>query len=153
MTPGRLWMTVAALIFSAASVVHAQTISVSGNPGLLRISTAIAGSEPTSVSDATRTFTISTPSPGNNKYQVLLSLNANMPVNVTLNGTLAAPSGSGSTSNGAVALDVTPRALLVNIKKNFNGTAAITYQLVATAAAGVVANQTRTVTLTITTYP
>jgi hypothetical protein len=140
------------LLFSAGAV-RAQTISVSGNPGLLRISSAIAGSEPTSVSDATRTFSIVTPNPGNNKYQVLMSLNANMPAGVTLNATLAVPAASTATSNGAIALDVTPRALLINIKKGYTGTAATTYELVTTAAAGVVPNSSRTVTYTITLYP
>lgn len=140
-------------LMASAGAVRAQTISTSGNPGLLRISAAVAGTEPTSVSDASSNYTVTTPAPGNSKYQVLMSLNANMPANVTLNATLAAPAGSAGTSNGAIALDVTPRAMVINIKKNYTGTASITYQLVTVAAAGVIPNQSRTVTLTVTTYP
>lgn len=153
MDPRNRFVLIAALVLSSSRALCAQTVSVSGNPGLLRISTAVAGSEPTAVSDAASTFTISTPAPGNNKYQVLMSLSANMPANVTLNATLAAPPGSAGTALGPIALDVTPRALLTGIKKNFSGSGAITYQLVATAAAGVIPSSSRTVTFTITTYP
>ena len=146
-------LLLAALVLTSIRALGAQTVSVSGNPALLRISTAVAGTDPTSVSNAVTTYTVTTPSPGNNKYQVLMSLNANMPAGVTLSATLAAPVGSNGTSNGAIALDVTPRSMVINIKKNFNGTASITYQLVATAAAGVIPNSSRTVTLTATTYP
>jgi hypothetical protein len=143
----------ALLLIASTRAVGAQTVSVSGNPGLLRINAAVAGTQPTSVSDATRTFTVTTPNPGNNKYQVYMSLNANMPAGVTLTATLAVPGGSTATSNGAIALDVTNRAMLVNIKKGYTGTAATTYQLTATAAAGVVPLSSRTVTYTITLYP
>lgn len=149
----RDYMLLAALMLTSVRAVRAQTISTSGNPGLLRISAAVAGTEPTSVSDASSNYTVTTPAPGNNKFQVLMSLNANMPANVTLNATLAAPAGSAGTSNGAIALDVTPRAMVISIKKNYTGTASITYQLVTVAAAGVIPNQSRTVTLTVTTYP
>jgi hypothetical protein len=144
---------IALLLITSSRAVRAQTISVNGNPGLLRVSSAVAGSEPTSVTDATPTFSIVTPNPGNNKYQILMSLNANMPAGVTLNATLGIPAASQATSNGPVALDVTPRALLINIKKGYTGTAATTYQLVATTAAGVVPLSNRTVTYTITLYP
>src|SRR5258707_273182 len=107
-------------MLSSIGAIGAQVISVSGNPGLLRISTAVAGSEPTSPApDASRTYTFTTPNPGGNpKYQILMSLDANMPANVTLTCTLTAPAASG-TSNGAIVLDVTPRAMVINIKKNF----------------------------------
>lgn len=145
---------VVALLLSSSGALCAQTITVSGNPGLLRISTAVAGTELAPVTDASRTFTITTPTAGGAvKYQVLMSLNANMPANVTMSATLAVPAGSAGVSAGVIALDVTPRAMLTAIKKNYTGTAAITYQLAATTAAGVVPNTSRTVTLTITTAP
>ena len=79
--------------------------------------------------------------------------NAHGTVGPTLSATFAAPTGSQATSSGAIPLDVTARTMVYNIKKNFSGTAAITYQFDATVAAGVVPSTTRTVTLTITTYP
>ncbi|HEX7939872.1 MAG TPA: hypothetical protein VF483_12870, partial [Gemmatimonadaceae bacterium] len=69
----------AALVLPSIRALGAQTVSVSGDPALLRISTAIAGTDPTPVSNAVTTYTVTTPAPGNNKYQVLMSLNANMP--------------------------------------------------------------------------
>jgi hypothetical protein len=154
MTRSRFAAVCALLLISSIRALGAQTISVSGNPGLLRISTAIAGSEPTSVSDASRTFTVNTPTGGGNaKYNVSMNINANMPANVTLTATLAVPAGSAAVSSGAIALDVTPRLVLTAIKKGYSGTAATTYQLTAIAAAGVVPNSSRTVTYTITLAP
>ena len=144
-----------ALVLFGAGAIGAQTITVSGNPGLQRVSAAIAGSEPTAPApDASRTFTVTTPSvAGNQKYQILMSMNANMPANVTLTATLGVPPGSQGVSTGAITLDVTPRALLTSLKKNITGTASITYQLTATVAAGVVPLTSRTVTFTVTTFP
>jgi hypothetical protein len=145
----------ALLLMASTGALGAQTITVSGNPALLRISTAVAGSEPTAPApDASRTFTVTTPNPGGNtKFQILMSLNANMPANVTLTATLGIPPGSNGVSTGAIALDVTPRALLTTIKKNITGTASTTYQLTATVAAGVIPLTSRIVTYTVTTFP
>jgi len=150
----RTLVAVIALVLSSTRALGAQTVTVSGNPALLRISTAVAGSEPAAVSDAVTTFTVTTPAGGGNqKWQVTMSLNANMPASVTLTASLAVPLNSQGTSNGAITLDVTPRAMLINVKKGYTGTAATTYQLTATAAAGVVPLSSRIVTYTVTTYP
>jgi hypothetical protein len=151
---GRSLAILIALVLTGTRAIGAQAISVSGNPGLLRISTAVAGTEPVAVSDAASTFTITTPAGGGNqKWQVTMSLNANMPAGVTLTASLAVPLNSQGTSNGAITLDVTPRAMLVNVKKGYTGTATTTYQLTATTAAGVIPLTSRTVTYTVTTYP
>jgi hypothetical protein len=139
-----------ALMLTGIRALGAQTITVSGNPGLLRISSAIAGSDPTSVSNAVTTYTVVTG--GSNKtYAISMQLNANMPAGVTLTASLAAT--TGATSLGAVALDVTARQVVTGIKKNTNATRSITYTLSAPATAGVVANSSRTVTLTIAQFP
>lgn len=145
-------LLIALTLMLSAGAVRAQTVTVSGNPGLLRISSAVAGSEPTSVSNATTTYTVDTPPSPNTKYQVTAQLNANMPAGVTLTANFAA-AGAGAVSLGAVALDVTARQMVNNIRKNITATAAITYTLTATAAAGVIPNSSRIVTLTILTYP
>ena len=61
---------------------------------------------------------------------------------------------SGATSLGSVALDATTRDVATGLSAS-TGSAlqSITYTLSATAAAGVVPAQTRTVTLTITSAP
>src|SRR5690349_5937430 len=97
------------LLIASTRAIGAQTMAVSGNPGLLRVSTAVAGSEPIAVSDAVTTFTVTTPAGGGNqKWQVTMSLNANMPAGVTLTASLAVPLNSQGVSTGAIALDVTP---------------------------------------------
>lgn len=128
----------------------AQSLNVSGDPGLLRVSAAIAGSEPLAVSNATTTYTVSTGNP-NRLHKVTAQLSAPMPPGVTLTASLAAP--PNATSLGPVALDATPRDVVNNIERRTNSTQSITYQLNATVAAGVIPNSSRTVTLTIVQQP
>jgi hypothetical protein len=122
----------------------AQTISVSGSPSALRITTAAAGSPPTAVSNSATTYSVT---------NVLLprkitaKLNSDMPVGVTLTITLAAP--PGATSLGAVTLTTTAQDVVQNIGLGTFSNLAITYQLSATTAAGVVASASKTVTLTV----
>jgi hypothetical protein len=85
------------------------------------------------------------------KKQITAQLNANMPAGTTLTATLAAP--AGATSVGAIALTTTAQALVINIPRGIIATHSITYQFSATAAAGVIPNTSRTVTLTLINYP
>ncbi len=140
----------AVLLIMGSRAAFAQTLAVSGSPGLLRINSAVAGSQPISVSNATTTYTVVTP-PANRLYNVTARLNAAMPAGVTLNATLAAP--TGATSLGPVALDATARNVVTGITRNTTATRGITYQLSATVLAGVVPNSSRTVTLTIVQAP
>lgn len=140
----------AALLVSGGGAARAQTMAVSGSPGLLRISSAAAGSQPVPVSNSTTTYTVSTPNPSRT-YKVTAQLNAAMPVGVTLTATLDAP--PGATSLGPVALDLTARDVVTGIPRRTDATQAITYQLGASVAAGVVPNSSRTVTLTILQAP
>jgi hypothetical protein len=142
---------VLAVLVLCARAAFAQTLTTAGTPGLLRINTAVAGSEPIAVSTSGGTYTLTTPTP-NRTYAITGQVNANLPTGVTLTVSLAAP-GQGSVSLGAVALDVTGRNLVTGIRKNMSVTQSITYQLSATAAAGVVPLSSRTVTLTIIQYP
>lgn len=129
---------------------RAQSVSVSGNPGLLRVSTAIAGSEPLSVSNATTTYTVTTGNP-NRPHRITARLSVPMPVGVTLTASLAAP--PGATSLGPVALDATDRDVVLDIPRRTDATQSITYMLSATVAAGVVPTSSRTVTFTIVQQP
>jgi hypothetical protein len=140
-----------ALMFGVRAV-SAQTLSVAGTPNLLRISGAVAGSQPNGVSSTVgiTTYTITTPT-ANRTYAITAQLNANMPAGVTLSVTLNAP--PGAVSAGAVPLDVTAKNTVTNIGKNLNSTQNIVYSLSATAAAGVVPNSTRTVTFTVIRFP
>jgi len=141
-----------AVLLVLSKAAFAQTIAVSGSPALLRISTAVSGSAPTSVTNATTTYTVTTPFAGNPTYKVTAQLNAEMPAGTTLTATFAAPA-IGGTSTGAVALDMTARDMVTGIPKKANNTQGITYTFSATAAAGVVPFTSRTVTLTILVFP
>jgi hypothetical protein len=146
--PQRLLTPAAAclLILLGTQALGAQTLSVSGNPGLLRVSSAVAGSQPTPVSNSATTYTVTTPVP-NRTYKIMARLSAPMPPGVTITGSFAAP--PGATSLGAIALDNTDRDVVTGIPRNTNATLTITYQLAPTAAGGVVVTSSRTVTLTI----
>ena len=73
-----------------------------------------------------------------------------MPTGVTLTMTLDPP--IGATGMGPVVLDAIARDMVVNIT-GVNSTHAITYQLTATVAAGVVMPGSVTVTFTLDNYP
>ena len=142
---------VTALLLLGSRAVGAQTIVVSGNPGLLRINTAVAGSQPASVSNNSTTYTVVTPNPAGRTYKITAQLNSPMPAGVTLTATLAAP--AGATSVGAVALDMTARDVVTGIPRQTNATRSITYQLSATVLAGVIPSSNRIVTLTVLRFP
>jgi len=102
------------------------------------------------VSNATTTYTIKAK---NSACGVTAQLSVAMPTGVTLTVTFAAC--GGGTSYGPIALSTTAQAVVHGVSTSGNGTCggAITYQVSATAAAGVVPLQTRTVTLTEVALP
>ena len=143
-------LTIAALLTMVGRAAFAQTLSASGNPALLRVNTAVAGSEPIAVSNSSTSYTVTTPNP-NRPHNITAQIDANMPVGITLTVSLAAP--PGATSLGPIALDVTARDVVTGIPRRANSTHGITYQLAATVQAGVVPLSSRTVTLTIVQAP
>lgn len=121
-------------------------IAVSGNPGALVISTAAAGSAPTSATSSTTTWALTT---NETNKKVTASLSSALPSGVTLSLQLAAPGASASA--GSVALGTSAVDLVTGIGTLNASGLAVTYTLSATAAAGVVPSTTRTVTLTLVT--
>lgn len=146
----RLLLLAALASIPGVRAVGAQTIAVSGNPSLLRVSTAVAGSEPIAVSNSTTTYTVTTPNP-NRRHKVVAQLNTAMPVGLTLSAMLDPP--PGATSLGPIALDMTARDVVTGIPRNTNSTQGITYTFTASVAAGVVPSTSRIVTLTIVRGP
>ena len=118
-------------------------IAFGGSPSLV-VNSATAGSNPSSVT-AAGTWAVTTNQSG---AKITGSLNTAMPAGVTLSVNLAAP--SGATSAGSQSLSTTAVDLVTAITKVAQGSMSVTYTLAATAAAGVVASTTRTVTYTIT---
>ena len=147
-----------ALVVVAAPVVQAQTatqtvtfavnainqIAFIGAPSLT-ITTAAAGSAPTSVTDATASWAVTTNQTG---AKITASIPSAMPAGLTLSSSLGAP--TGGTSAGFLSLGVTAVDLVTGITKLAQGSLGVSYKLDATAAAGVVVSATRVVTYTIT---
>jgi hypothetical protein len=139
-----------ALLSVAVGAAQAQTLSVSGNPGLLRVSSAIPGSEPMAVSNTSTTYRVTTPTQ-NRPHKVTAQLNAAMPVGLTLSATFEPP--PGAISLGAIDLDMTTRDVVTDIPRRIDSTQLITYTLTASVLAGVVPPSSRIVTLTIVQAP
>ena len=119
-------------------------ITVAGTPSLL-INAATAGSAPTSVTSSGNTWAVTTNQTG---AKITASIASAMPTGVTLSANLAAP--TGATSNGLLALGTTSTDMVTGITKLNASGLSLTYQLSATAAAGVVTSATKVVTYTIT---
>jgi len=121
-------------------------ITVSGDPAALIINAATAGAEPDAVTDATTTYAIT-----NNvlNKKITGDLDSAMPANVTL--TIALVACDTAVSAGTVDLtDGNAHDLVTSIDLVADAAGnTITYTLDATVAAGVLASDTRTVTLTI----
>lgn len=118
-------------------------IAFTGNPSLV-VNTALAGSDPSSVSTAV-TWAVTT---NQSNAKITASLNAALPANVSLTVSLSGP--TGATSAGPQPLGTTSVDLVTGITRVAESALGATYTLSATAAAGVVASTTRTVTYTIT---
>jgi len=118
-----------------------NTISVSGSPSLT-ISAAVAGSAPTSAT-ASGTYAITT---NESNQKITAAIDAAMPSGVTLAVLLGAPAGASASS---VNLSTTAQNAVTGISTLNASGLSVGYTLSATAAAGVVAQGTRTVTYTI----
>jgi hypothetical protein len=123
-------------------------ISVSGNPGALIINAATAGSDPDPATDNSTSYNVTTN--GANK-KITGYLDAVMPANTALNLTLTAP--TGGTSTGQITLTTAAQDLVTGISQLGESGLTIAYEFTATAAAGVIASSTRTVTFTVTDGP
>jgi hypothetical protein len=120
-------------------------ISASGNPANLVVNTAVAGNPPTDDTDNSTSWAVTTN--GTNK-KMTGDINVDMPANVTLQTNLTAP--TGGSSAGDMSLSTTAADLVTTITQVAESGLTITYTLSATIGAGVVAQDTRTVTLTLT---
>ena len=153
----RIAVALALVAFAAASA-QAQTatqtvtfavnainqISFAGAPSLT-ITTAVAGSAPTSVTDATASWAVTT---NQTTAKITASIPLAMPAGLTLSSSLVAP--AAATSAGFLALGTVAVDLVTGITKLAQNALGVTYKLDATPAAGVVTSSTRVVTYTIT---
>jgi hypothetical protein len=128
-------------------VTAINEIEVSGDPAALVVNTATAGSEPTDDTDNTTTWDITT-NGGTDGKKLTGAIDTDMPANTTLKINLTAP--TGATSSGDVTLSTTAADAVTLIDSVAESGLSITYTLSATIAAGVVAQASKTVTLTLT---
>lgn len=148
-----------ALLFAATGApVSAQTatqvvrfevnpinqIAVSGNPAPMTISTATAGSAPTSVTAGGTSYAITT---NESNQKITASLDQTLPSGVTLEISLAAPTGAASA--GAIALSTAGADVVTGISSTAAVSLPITYRLSATPAVQMSSPAARTVTFTI----
>jgi hypothetical protein len=141
-------LSVLLLCSGRAAAQAPPRIRTTVDPGVLLVASAPPGSQPTPITDATTTYNVRVNAASFKK--ITAQLNAPMPAGVTLTVTLAPP--PGATSLGPVSLDAVQRDVVVNVT-NVNATFAVTYQLSATVAAGVLPPATRTVTFNLVDYP
>jgi len=133
------------LMFVTGIAYGALSISISGSPGTLTISTATAGQQPAAVTNTSTTYSITTVG---TVTTITGKINANMPTGTTLSVNLKAP--TGATSTGSVAMSTTAANLVTAIPKSTTGSSlTITYTFTATTAAAQVTGATKTLTLTI----
>jgi hypothetical protein len=143
-----------AIAASSASAQTSQTVTfqvdainlvgVTGTPSLV-INTATAGSGPTSATSSGNTWAVTTNQTG---AKITASIASNMPTGLTLSATMGAP--AGGSSAGAQTLSTVAVDMVTTITKLAQSGMSLSYQLDATAAAGVVTSTTRVVTFTIT---
>jgi len=152
------FLTIGALVaFAAVNTASAQVtqtvtfqvsainqISVAGAPSLI-INAAAAGSAPTSVTSAVSSWSVTT---NQSTAMITASIASAMPAGLTLSANLTAP--AGATSAGLTALGTVAVNVVTGITKLNAAALGLSYQLDATAAAGVVSSATKVVTYTIT---
>jgi hypothetical protein len=126
----------------------AGSITVSGDPPPLTVTSAGAGTEFIPGTNSSTTYTVIVLGLG---LGIVGQLDAPMPNHTTLRVTLAAP--GGATSLGPVTLSPTPQPLVRELPLGTFTTLPITYEFGAVIAAGVVPPSGRTVTFTITAVP
>ena len=127
-------------------VTAINEMSVSGNPAALTINSATAGSGPSPVIDSTTTYNITT-NETTKKITGQITTGGDMPANTTLEANLTAPTGGSST--GYTSLSTTAADLVTGISTLNESSKTIAYRFSATMAAGILASDTRVVTLTL----
>jgi len=145
------WMLVtrAANAQTATQVVRFQVnavsqIGVSGEPVSMAISSAVAGSGPTSVTANGATYAVTT---NELNQKITASLDQVLPAGITLEVALVAP--AGASSAGSVSLNTVGADVVTGLSRIVGASLPITYRLSATPAAQISGPAARTVTFTI----
>ena len=126
------------------SIGSIDSIAISGNPPPFVVHSAIPGSGPSSASDSSTSYTIST---NNSGRKITGVLNSNMPTGVTFSVNLQAP--TGAVSSGLTALSAAEAILVTGISNSSEGNLTITYTLTVDASAAPTIGSVNAVTYTI----
>jgi hypothetical protein len=124
-----------------------STISVSGSPGAMTLTTATAGSAPTAVPDATTTYSL-TNNAGEDSKMVTATMDRNTPADVTLEVTLEVPDAYATATKQILSTDTVK--VLEHIGNVSVTGKTITYSLSAYKGAAAISAQSVEVTFTIT---
>ena len=141
-------MLLAALLLFGGRAASAQTTALP-TLGPITIASAVAGSQPTPVVNASTVYSTILVFTGQKK--IVAQLNANMPTGVTLGVKITGA--SAATSLGPVNLDIAARDIVLGTNTFYYTNVNVIYTLTATVAAGVVPSTSRTVTFTLLNYP
>jgi hypothetical protein len=133
---------------STARPLAGQTITVSGDPAVLVVHSAVAGLEPDPASEAASTYAVTTTAVN---QRIVARLDAPLPDGVALTVRLAAP--TGATSRGPVRLSMADQELVIVPTPGSHAGLAVAYTLTATARAGPTSTMSRAVTLTVVNGP
>jgi hypothetical protein len=119
-------------------------MTLSGDPQVLIIRSAIAGFSPDPAQDGGTVYSIEVAETSD----IVAQLDGAMPPGVTLRISLETP--TGATGTGTVSLSTAPQALVRSIPPGTYTALGIVYELSATVAAGVVSLDARQVVFTVT---
>jgi hypothetical protein len=145
------WTPLLLIALSAPSGAAAQgagTVTLSGDPPALTVTSAGAGMEFIPGTNSTTTYTVIVLGLG---LGIVGQLSAPMPDKTELRVSLAAP--GSATSLGRIALRITPQPLVRDLPLGTFSALPITYEFSAVVAAGVVPTTSRTVTFTVMAVP
>jgi hypothetical protein len=120
-------------------------ITIDKDPQPFVINTAVAGEDPTPVTDSSTSYSFST---NGDTKKIAASLDQEPPAYTTLTVKLAAP--SGASSAGEVSLGTSPKDLITGIGRKKARNLGITYTFYADARSGVVQQTVLKVTFTVT---
>jgi hypothetical protein len=137
----------AALLVFGVRAASAQGVLPTVGP--ITVASAVAGSQPNPVVNATTNYSTVLAFAG--QMKIVAQINAAMPAGVTLGVKLTGA--SGGTSLGVVTLTTTAKDIVLATTPAYYSNVNVAYTLTANVSAGVVASTSRTVTYTLLTYP
>lgn len=132
------------LSIAVPRALDAQSITVSGDPAVLTVDSAVPGSPLDPVPDLSTTYDVS----ASDTAQVTARLGRTLPDGVTLELELEAP--AGAVGQGFVQLTTVDQAVVMSIDPSTYSNLGVTYRLSATTGAGAVPLSSRDVVLTVT---